>query len=83
MTDLKKLQAEFQVLQADVNKQEKTMEHMSETKLKLETQINLMKLILVEQMQKFHQNVKDNLEDENIDLHKIAPMGPDFDIWES
>ena len=42
-----------------------------------------MKLILVEQMQKFHQNVKDNLEDESIDIRKIAPMGPDFDIWES
>ena len=46
MTDI--LREEFQVLDAEVADQETSIEILEDTKIKLETQINLMKLILVE-----------------------------------
>tara|TARA_B110000305_G_C18920751_1_gene395027 strand:+ start:75 stop:242 length:168 start_codon:yes stop_codon:yes gene_type:complete len=55
MTDI--LREEFQLLNAEVAEQETDIENLEDTKIKLETQINLMKLILVEQMEKFHANV--------------------------
>ena len=46
----------------------------------METQINLLKLILVEPLKRLHMNVKENVE-EDIPIKKVAP-GPDTEIFE-
>ena len=64
-----------------MKEQEQQIESLEIQELKLMAQKNMLKSLLIEPLRDFHNKVKDEVEDEFVNIRQVAP-GPDTQIFE-